>query len=93
MAGALLSYKILRFFKEDDEQNQTVIATGLTLAEAQEHCHDPETSSSTCKEAEGLERTRLYGPWFDGYDEEPDEDEEFSMLVVDGEYRRKAMGL
>jgi hypothetical protein len=44
------------------------IDTGLTLEQAQEHCRDPETSSSTCVKAAGKARTRRKGPWFDGYD-------------------------
>jgi hypothetical protein len=35
--------------------------------EAQTHCSDPETSSSTCKNSVGRRRTRQRGPWFDGY--------------------------
>ena len=61
------TYKIIRFFFSHDNEE---IESGLTLEEAQDHCHDPETSSSTCTEAEGLIRTAKYGPWFDGYTEE-----------------------
>jgi hypothetical protein len=62
-----MSYSIVRFyFKHDSE----VIKTGLDLDEAQEHCNDPETSHSTATSDEATERTRLYGPWFDGYREE-----------------------
>jgi len=62
-----MTYKIVRrFFKRENE----VIREGLTLEEAREHCNDPETSSSTCTNKEGLERTRLYGLWFDTYTEE-----------------------
>ena len=60
-------YKIIRMFKEDPSMNK-VIETGLTLEEAQAHCRDPETSSST---ATGLAETILtknFGPWFDGYE-------------------------
>ena len=62
-------YKIVRMFKDSPESNK-IIATGLTLEEAQAHCSDPETSSST---ATGLTETILtknFGPWFDGYEEE-----------------------
>jgi hypothetical protein len=46
------------------------IATGLTLEEAQAHCSDPETSSSTCTKAANKRRTALKGPWFDGYEKQ-----------------------
>jgi hypothetical protein len=42
--------------------------TGLTLKEAQAHCHDPETSSSSAKSAKAKQYTRDHGPWFDGYE-------------------------
>lgn len=61
------TYSILRFFQ--NEPNRT-IKEGLTLKEAQGHCSDPETSSRTCEDEEGLERTRKSGAWFDGYEEE-----------------------
>ena len=59
-------YKITRNFFEGRSRT---IAKGLTLAEAQAHCQDPETSSSTCTNTEGKARTRRSGAWFDGYDE------------------------
>ncbi len=59
------TYTIKRFFFKGDTQ---VIATGLTLEEAQAHCNDPETSSRTCSE-ETLSENGA-GPWFDGYCEE-----------------------
>lgn len=62
------TYKIVRFYAGDRENE--VIVRGLTLEQAQAHCQDRQTSSSTCTTAEGLERTELYGPWFDGYTEE-----------------------
>jgi len=64
-----MSYKIVRMFFNPATRNR-VIAWGLTLAEAQEHCGDPETSSSTCKSAAGIHRTNTNGAWFDGYEEE-----------------------
>jgi hypothetical protein len=58
------TYSIIRhFFKK---ANQTV-ETGLTLAEAQEHCSADNASSRHC-DAETAEANP--GVWFDGYTEE-----------------------
>lgn len=65
----MTTYKILRFYFNDKFPTQT-IKTGLTLSEAQEHCRDKETSSSTCKKTVNVKITRERGPWFDGYSEE-----------------------
>lgn len=62
------TYKIVRFFR--DSGRRVTVKTGLTLALAQAHCKDPETSSSTCTGSKGKQRTRRSGPWFDGYTEE-----------------------
>lgn len=59
-------YKIVRFYLN----SRRVILTGLTLEQAQAHCNDPETSSSTCTKSAGKRRTKLKGPWFDGYTKE-----------------------
>jgi hypothetical protein len=59
-------YKIVRHYFRGGSRT---IATRLTLEEAQAHCKDPETSSSTCTKAAGKRRTRERGPWFDGYSE------------------------
>ena len=64
----MATYKIVRMYKEGHPSR--TIKTGLTLEEAQEHCSDPETSSSTCTKSECKKRTRRMGEWFDGYDEE-----------------------
>ena len=61
-----MSYKIIRFFFNGGKR---VIKRGLTLEQAQAHCTDPETSSSTCKLPSNVRRTKQRGPWFDGYDE------------------------
>jgi hypothetical protein len=61
------TYKIVRGFFNGDRQ---VIAEGLTLEEAQEHCRDPETSSRTCKLPSNVAITAKHGAWFDGYSEE-----------------------
>lgn len=63
------TYAITRMYFRDDVDNE-VVATGLTLDEAQAWCRDPETSSSTATSPEGVARTEEFGPWFDGYDEE-----------------------
>ena len=71
----MTTYKIIRFFQEEDEDNR-VVKTGLTLEEAQKHCKDPETSSSTGTLGKAKYLTERYGAWFDGYtvdDEEEDE--------------------
>ena len=44
-----------------------VIEYGVTLEQAQAHCNDPDTSSSTCTTSVGCRRTREIGAWFDGY--------------------------
>lgn len=68
----MTTYKIIRMYFRDDIETRT-IDTGLTLEEAQAHCNHPETSSSTCSTLAGLDHTRTYGPWFDGYTAEEDE--------------------
>jgi hypothetical protein len=68
------TYKIVRTLRDNSDRvkfykNHT-IKTGLTLKEAQAHCSDPETSSSTCTTKEGILRTNICGPWFDTYEKE-----------------------
>ena len=59
-------YSIIRMYQREGERSK-VIKAGLTLAEAQQHCRDPETSSSTATSPDAKQRTRTRGPWFDGY--------------------------
>ena len=59
-------YKVIRFYFNGGKR---VVKRGLTLEQAQTHCQNPETSSSTCKMAVNRRRTKNRGPWFDGYDE------------------------
>ena len=59
-------YKIIRFYFNG---NKRVVKSGLSLEEAQAHCQDPETSSSTCTSSSGKARTKRSGEWFDGYNE------------------------
>lgn len=65
--GTTPKYRIVRMFFHGRRQ---VIARGLTLEQAQAHCQDINTSSSTCWTTSALARTRRYGAWFDGYEEE-----------------------
>ncbi len=60
-------YKIVRIYQAGGRRT---IEKDLTLEEAQEHCSDPETSSSTCTTSAGRKRTRERGAWFDGYEEQ-----------------------
>jgi hypothetical protein len=60
-------YRVVRFYFNRPGHRRTIL-TGLTLAEAQAHCSDPETSSSTAMSPSARRRTREQGPWFDGYD-------------------------
>ena len=69
----MATYQIIRFFKEEDNE---VIDTGLTLEEAQKHCNDPETSSSTGTLGKAQYLTARYGAWFDGYTVDDEEDDE-----------------
>ncbi len=62
------TYLVRRFYMEDHPSE--VIKTGLTLQEAQEHCRDSETSSTTATSETAKSRTAEFGPWFDGYEEE-----------------------
>ena len=60
-------YKIIRFYFRGGKR---IINTGLTLEQAQAHCEDPETSSTTCRKSVNKRRTRCMGEWFDGFTEE-----------------------
>lgn len=57
-------YKVVRFFFSG---RRVTVYTHVSLAEAQAHCQDPETSSSTCCSTAGKARTKRSGQWFDTY--------------------------
>lgn len=60
-------YNIVRHYFRG-EVRKRIIARGYTLAEAQAHCRDPETSSATCTSAAGRRLAERCGRWFDGYE-------------------------
>lgn len=64
-----MAYKVVRFYFNKPGQRRT-IASGLTLEQAQAHCQNSETSSSTCVGKAGKALTRKHGAWFDGYEKE-----------------------
>lgn len=59
-------YRIIRFRFGGRPRT---LRSNVTLAEAQAHCSNPETSSSTCSRPGP--NSRLRGRWFDGYDYMP----------------------
>lgn len=61
-------YRIVRFFKSGRPAQRRGLPKNLTEQEAQAHCHDPNTSSSTCWKTAPVQRTRRHGDWFDGYE-------------------------
>ena len=62
------TYKIVRHYR--DRMVKRVVRCGLTLSEAQAHCSDPETSSTTAVSSAARKRTTRHGAWFDGYTED-----------------------
>lgn len=59
-------YDVVRFYRSAGIRSR-VIAEAVTLTEAQRHCNDPETSSTTARGRVARARTRRLGDWFDGY--------------------------
>jgi len=63
----MATYKIVRMYLHHATRT---IERGLTLEEAQAHCQDPDSSStSNSARAKAITR-RANGAWFDGYKEE-----------------------
>ena len=57
-------YEIVRFYS--DSRPPIVMNKGLSLDQAQEHCQDPETSSTTAN----CGRCGVTCDWFEGYREQ-----------------------
>lgn len=64
-------YRVVRcyFNQQPNGSHRRVIKRGLTLEAAQEHCRDPETSSSSARGSVARRRTARMGAWFDGFEE------------------------
>lgn len=62
-------YRIVRLYMRGSKRRVSGL-DNLTLAQAQAHCHDPQTSSSTATSAAAKRRTASKGAWFDGYEED-----------------------
>ncbi len=61
-------YDIVRFYEDSNKSSRIrIISKNLTLEEAQKHCNDPETSSSTCTLPSRKAMTKRHGAWFDAY--------------------------
>lgn len=60
----MTTYKIIRTYMNHPPRTLEI---GVTLEHAQEHCQDPENSSSTCRKAQNVKRTQQHGAWFDSY--------------------------
>lgn len=58
-------YNIIRMFKTGPTR---VLQRDVSLAQAQAHCRDPQTSYATATSAEGVALTQEHGMWFDGYE-------------------------
>lgn len=63
------TYRIVRHFF-DKPTSRRGLPSGLTLEQAQAHCQDLNTSSSTAWTTSAIQRTKRYGAWFDGYEQE-----------------------
>ena len=65
-AAGKTNYKIIRVYSRGGTRT---LRTNVTLREAQAHCRNPETSSSTATSAAAKAVTRRMGKWYDAYDE------------------------
>ena len=61
-------YDIIRFYFNSGNTTQETLRENVTLEDAQYHCKDSESSSSTCTTDDARARTAERGEWFDGYE-------------------------
>lgn len=64
------TYRVVRYYRESQAMNGTVIKSGVSLEEAQAWCNDPESSSVTATSEAAQWITEQFGPWFDGYEDD-----------------------
>lgn len=61
------TYKIVRMYFKG---RRYTLKRGLSLAQAQAHCTDKNTSSTTATSSYARRLTRKHGLWFDSYEKE-----------------------
>jgi hypothetical protein len=69
MGSTETMFKVVRHFLKSGRK--LTIRRFALLSDAQAHCKNPETSSTTATSAAARKRTKRCGPWFDGYTEVP----------------------
>ena len=62
-------FKIVRVYFTPSINKRT-LQRGVTLEEAQAHCKNPESSSTSCTLSSRKAITKRMGPWFDSYEKE-----------------------
>lgn len=68
--GPCPKYKVIRMYFKGRIRQRTILS-GLSLRQAQAHCENPETSSSTAVGSAARRVTRrVCTEWFDGYERE-----------------------
>ncbi len=65
-----MTYKIFRMYANGVSGEETVLKEKQSLVQAENHCKDPESCSSTCVDPVNIEHTKTHGHWVDGYAEE-----------------------
>jgi len=65
--AARTRYDVVRFYRDALIRRRTILSN-VSLEQAQKHCANPETSSSTATSSTARARTRRLGAWFDGYE-------------------------
>lgn len=59
-------HRIVRHYQRGKKR---VLKNGVSLEEAEAHCHSSESSWKTATRCEAHVRTERKGPWFDDYEE------------------------